>query len=36
MNEIVLITFYVFLMNWKVENVNNFVKNDSFNQSEKQ
>ena len=36
MNEIILITVYVFLMNWRAENVNNFVENDSFKQTKKQ
>ena len=30
MNEVILIAVYVFLINWKAENVNNFVENDSF------
>ena len=36
MNEIILITVYTFLMNWRAENVNNFVENDSFKQTKKQ
>jgi len=35
MNEIILITVYAFLMNWRAENVNNFVENDSFKQTKK-
>ena len=35
MNEIILITVYTFLMNWRAENVNNFVENDSFKQTKK-
>ena len=35
MNEIILITVYVFLMNWRPQNVNNFVKNDSLQQTKK-
>ena len=30
MNEIILITVYTFLMNWRAENVNNFVENDNL------
>ena len=30
MNEIILIAVYVFLMNWKAKNVNNFVENDNL------
>ena len=35
MNEIILITVYVFLMNWKPKNVNNLLVNDSFKQTKK-